>query len=153
MKESSTLKLLPHVVLDLHSFRPASRGTSGPKVFASHCKSPFSSTSPPSFVLRYSGEVGDGLGARSACGLTMTCMTKSFWILVSCSRVLSVSSLPEKNQRWWVASMSSWACSCFLSCPMESAMLALRRRSLPVDSRTCGGTQSALVNTVCYAWR
>lgn len=33
MKESSTLKLLPHVVLYLHSFRPASGGTSGPQVF------------------------------------------------------------------------------------------------------------------------
>lgn len=102
-------------------------------------------SSCPLFVLSYSDEgeeavvVGDGFGARRAWGLTMTWMTKSFWILVSCSRVLSVSSLPEKNQRWWAASMSSWACSCFFSCPMVSAMLALRRRSLPVDSRTYRG--------------
>lgn len=80
--------------------------------------------------------VGDGFGAWRACGLTMTWITKSFWILVSCRRVLSVSSLPEKNQRCWPASMSSWACSCFLSCPIVSVMLALRRRSLPVDRRT-----------------
>lgn len=93
----------------------------------------------PSLRVSYSdaGEEGDSLGAWRACGLTMTWMTKSFWILVSCSRVLSVSSFPEKNQRWWAASMSSWACSCFFSWPMVSAMLALRRRSLPVESRTC----------------
>lgn len=61
----------------------------------------------PLTVLGYSGTGeeavvvgGDGLGTWSACGLTMTWITKSFWILVSCSRVLSVSSFPEKNQRW-----------------------------------------------------
>lgn len=82
-------------------------------------------------------EVRDSSGPWSACGLTMTWMTKSFWILVSCSRVLSVSSFPEKNQRCCAVSMSCWACSCFFSCPMVSAMLALRRRSLPEESRTC----------------
>lgn len=81
--------------------------------------------------------VGDGsLGLWNACGLTITWMTKSFWSLVSCSRVLSVSSFPEKNHRWWAASMSCCVCSCFFSSPMVSAMLALRRRSFPVDSRT-----------------
>lgn len=117
---------------------PTLGGTSGPLVSSTHCIIPVVLL----FVLSYSdtGEeavvVGDGLGTCRACGLTMTWITKSFWILVSCSRVLSVSNLPEKNQRWWAGSISSWACSCFLSCPMVSAMLALRRRSLPVERRT-----------------
>lgn len=45
------------------------------------------------------------LGGRG--WLTITCTTKSFWILVSCSRVRSVSSLPEKNQRCQAESMPS----------------------------------------------
>lgn len=95
----------------------------------------------PSMHRGYSDAGGGegGLGLCRACGLMMTWMTKSFWILVSCSRVLSVSSFPEKNQRWWKRSMPSWACSCFFRRPMVSAMLALRRRSFPVDSRTCRG--------------
>lgn len=107
----------------------------------------------PLMVLGYSGTGeepvvvgGDGLGAWSACGLTMTWITKSFWILVSCSRVLSVSSFPEKNQRWWTASMSSWTCSCFFSWPMVSTMLTLRRKSFPVDSRTYRGAESRRVS-------
>jgi len=78
--------------------------------------------------------VAQFLGGRG--WLTITCTTKSFWILVSCSRMRSVSSLPEKNQRCQARSMPSCTCSCFFSCPMVSPMLALSRRSLPVESRT-----------------
>lgn len=63
--------------------------------------------------------------------LTITWTTKSFWILVSCRRVLSVRSFPEKNHLWRDTSISSCSSSCFLSSAMESAMLAVRRTSFP----------------------
>lgn len=66
--------------------------------------------------------------------LTITWTTKSFWILVSCRRVLSVSSFPEKNHLWRDTSISSCSSSCFLSSAMESAMLAVRRTSFPEKS-------------------
>ena len=71
--------------------------------------------------------------------LMMTWMTKSFWILVSWSRVRSVSSFPEKNHRCQDGSMPSWVCSCLLSCPTVSGRLALSLTSLPVERRTFSG--------------
>lgn len=67
--------------------------------------------------------------------LTITWTTKSFWILVSCRRVLSVRSFPEKNHLWRDTSISSCSSSCFLSSAMESAMLAVRRTSFPEKAR------------------
>lgn len=65
---------------------------------------------------------------------TITWTTKSFWILASCRRVLSVRSFPEKNHLWRDTSMSSCPSSCFFSSAIESAMLAVRRTSSPGKS-------------------
>lgn len=63
--------------------------------------------------------------------LTITWTTNSFWILVSCRRVLSVRSFPEKNHLWRDTSISSCSSSNFFSSAMVSAMLAVRRTSFP----------------------
>lgn len=81
--------------------------------------------------------------------LTITWTTKSFWILVSCRRVLSVRSFPEKNHLWRDTSISSCSSSCFLSSAMESAMLAVRRTSFPEEPRQAQAELTQISKTRC----
>lgn len=85
--------------------------------------------------------------------LTITWTTKSFWILASCRRVLSVRSFPEKNHLWRDTSISSCSCSCFLSSLMVSAMLAVRRTSFPEKQTNHKWSRQRFLNTLRRQWK